>query len=156
MQKQINHSFNIRLHISPNQIGVGGGNGVSFCSILISHLADLPSANISSLCSALTFARLSFTYIPSPQPLPFLSLWPRHPGLGRKHHPASVPGVQPESLLEDVGRQHRYTARASVAQRLLRAFHRKQYVTRRPGPPQVTRTGSHQERVRFFRPQKRL
>lgn len=114
-------------------------------SFLISHLADLPSANISSQCSMLTFQMLSFTYIS--QPLPRFSLWPGHPRLGRKRHPTSVPRVQPESLLEDLGRQHRDAAHAPIPKRLFRAHHWKQHVTGRPGPPQVPCTRTHQKRV---------
>lgn len=40
--------------------------GLSLCSFLISHHADLLSANISSRCSTLTFERLSFNYISQP------------------------------------------------------------------------------------------
>lgn len=119
--------------------------GFSSCSSLLSHLTDLPSANISSHSSMLTFQRPSFYLYP--QPLPCLSLRPRHPWLGWKRHPASVPRVQPESLLEDLGRQHRDAARAPVPQRLFRALGWKQHVPGRRGPPQVPRSWTHQERV---------
>lgn len=62
------------------------------------------------------------------------SLWPCHPRLVWKHDSASVSRVQPQSLLEDLGWQHRDT-HASVPQCFLWAHHRKHHVPRWPWPP---------------------
>lgn len=130
-------------------------HGFSLCSFfnIPSRWPSFSQHFLPPLHVDISEAVLFFTYIS--QPLPRSSLWPRHPRLGRKRHPASVPRVQPESLLEDVGRQHRDTAHAPIPQRLFRALHRKQHVPGRPGPPQVPRTWTHQERVWFLRSQER-
>lgn len=114
---------------------------VSLCTFLTSHLPDLPSANISSCCSLLTFQKQSCNY--NSQTWPCYSLWPCYPWLCGKHHPTPVPRVQPESLLEDLGRQHGDSAHAPIPQRLLRALRWKQHVPGGHGPPQIPCTRAH-------------
>lgn len=74
-------------------------------------------------------------------------LGPRHPRFRGERHPAPVARVQPQSLLQDLGRQQRPQAHAPVSQRLLGALGRRQHVAQQRGTPQVAGAGTHQERV---------
>lgn len=103
----------------------------------------------------LRFISCSFLNVPSRRPSPRLSLGPRHAGLCRERRPAPVPRVQPQSLLEDVGRRQHGSARSPIPQRLLGARRREQHVPGRRGPPQVPGARTHQERVRLLRSEER-